>query len=100
VLKTVEKMNVRRYRVMGRVQGVGFRYFVWREAEALGIEGWVRNCADGTVEALARGSAHDLERFQNRIEEGPRWSRVTSVAVSDEPDEEVADGFEIRRDKA
>jgi acylphosphatase len=59
---------------MGRVQGVGFRYFVWREAETLGVDGWVRNRADGT------------------------GSRVTSVAVTDEPDEEVSDGFEIRRD--
>jgi acylphosphatase len=84
---------------MGRVQGVGFRYFVWREAETLSIDGWVRNCADGTVEALAGGSAHDLDRFQNRLEEGPRWSRVTSVEVTDEPDGEVPDGFEIRRDK-
>ena len=93
-------MNIRRYRIMGRVQGVGFRYFVWREAETLGIDGWVRNCADGTVEALAQGSSHDLDRFQNRLEEGPRWSRVTSVAVTDEADEEVPSGFEIRRDKA
>jgi acylphosphatase len=85
---------------MGRVQGVGFRYFVWREAETLGIDGWVRNCADGTVEALARGSTNDLDRFQNRLEEGPRLSRVTSVAVTDEPDGEVPAGFEIRRDKA
>jgi acylphosphatase len=92
-------MNIKRYRVTGRVQGVGFRYFVWREAEVLGIDGWVRNCADGTVEALARGSTHDLDRFQNRLEEGPRWSRVTSVAVTDEPDQAVSDGFEIRRDK-
>ena len=92
-------MNARRFRVMGRVQGVGFRYFVWREAETLGLDGWVRNRADGTVEALARGSAHDLDRFQNRLEEGPRWSRVTSVAVTEESDEEVPDGFEIRRDK-
>ena len=84
---------------MGRVQGVGFRYFVWREAEALGIDGWVRNCTDGTVEALARGSLHDLDCFQRRLEEGPRWSRVTSVAVTDETDETVPPGFEIRRDR-
>jgi acylphosphatase len=71
---------------------------VWREAETLGVDGWVRNRADGTVEALVRGTTHDLDRFQNRLEEGPHWSRVTSVAVTDEPDEEVSDGFEIRRD--
>jgi acylphosphatase len=84
---------------MGRVQGVGFRYFVWREAETLGVDGWVRNRADGTVEALARGTSQDLDRFQHRLEEGPRWSRVTSIAVTDEPDEKVTDGFEIRKDE-
>lgn len=93
-------MSVKRFRVMGRVQGVGFRYFVWREAESLGVDGWVRNRADGTVEALARGSNEDLDRFQSRLQEGPRWSRVTSISVTDEPDEDVAQGFEIRRDGA
>ena len=83
---------------MGRVQGVGFRYFVWREAESLGVDGWVRNRGDGTVEAFARGSNEELDRFQDRIQEGPRWSRVTSVSVTDEPDEDVVQGFEIRRD--
>ncbi len=83
---------------MGRVQGVGFRYFVWGEAEALGVDGWVRNRGDGTVEALARGTNEDLDRLQDRLEEGPRLSRVISVSVTDEPDEDVAQGFEIRRD--
>ena len=92
-------MQVKRYRVMGRVQGVGFRYFVWREAESLGLDGWVRNRADGTVEALARGSLDDLDRLKRRLEEGPKWSRVTSISVVDEVDEESLQGFEIRRDK-
>ncbi len=84
---------------MGRVQGVGFRYFVWREAEALGVHGWVRNRADGTVEALAQGTNEELDRFLDRLQEGPRWSRVMSVTVTDESDEDVAQGFEIRRDE-
>ena len=92
-------MQVKRYRVTGRVQGVGFRYFVWREAERLGIDGWVRNCVDGSVEALAHGSADELERFERCLEEGPRFSRVTSVEVADEADDEVAPGFAIRRDR-
>jgi len=84
---------------MGRVQGVGFRYFVRREAEALGVHGWVRNRADGTVEALAQGTNEELDRFLDRLQEGPRWSRVMSVTVTDESDEDVAQGFEIRRDE-
>ena len=93
-------MAVRRYRVKGRVQGVGFRYFVLREAETLGVHGWVRNRADGTVEALARGSKEELDRLQNRLKEGRRWSRVISVSVTEEPDEDVGQAFEIRRDGA
>jgi acylphosphatase len=85
---------------MGRVQGVGFRYFVWREAEALGVDGWVRNRADGTVEVLARGTNEELDRLRDRIQEGPRMSRVTSISVIDEGDQDVPQGFQIRRDEA
>ena len=91
-------MATKRYRVMGRVQGVGFRYFVWREASALGIHGWVRNMADGSVEALAAGPSEALEGFERCLEEGPRLSHVTSVSVADEPEGRVAEVFEIRRD--
>ena len=91
-------MKVKKFRIMGRVQGVGFRYFVLREAEDLGVDGWVRNRADGSVEALARGTNDQLDRLKSCVEEGPRWSRVTSVAVTDESDQDVAQGFEIRRD--
>jgi acylphosphatase len=83
---------------MGRVQGVGFRYFVWHEADALGVHGWVRNRADGTVEVLARGTKEKLDRLHDRIQEGPRWSRVVSVSVTDELDEDASQAFEIRRD--
>lgn len=91
-------MTIKRYLVTGRVQGVGFRYFVWREAEGLGVDGWVRNRADGSVEALIAGSNEAHESLRRRLEEGPRSSRVTSVSVTDEPLERVRSGFEIRRD--
>lgn len=91
-------MKVKRYRVTGRVQGVGFRYFVYREAQALGIDGWVRNMADGTVEALVEATDEDHVRFRRRLEEGPRLSRVTNVEEFDELEAPVAPGFDIRRD--
>jgi acylphosphatase len=91
-------MATKRYRVTGRVQGVGFRYFVWREAEVLGVDGWVRNMADGSVEVRASGSRDKLEELARRLEEGPRFSRVTSVSVADDAGEQVLEGFEIRRD--
>ena len=91
-------MSVKKYRVTGRVQGVGFRYFVYREAQAIGIDGWVRNRADGTVEALVEASDEDHAMLRCRLEQGPRMSRVTAVEEIDELDERVAPGFDIRRD--
>ena len=86
-------MAMKRYRVSGRVQGVGFRYFVWREAASLGLTGWVRNMADGSVESLAAGAPQTLERFKQRLEEGPRSSSVTTVSVANEANEiELDDG--------
>jgi acylphosphatase len=71
-----------RYVVRGRVQGVGFRWFVEREAHALGIAGWVRNNHDGSVEILAQGTRDQLSGLHSRLREGPRAARVDSVEVS------------------
>lgn len=71
--------QARRFVVRGRVQGVGFRWFVEREAHILGIAGWVRNKADGSVEVLAQGSAAQLAGLRSRLREGPRAARVDEV---------------------
>jgi acylphosphatase len=89
-------LGIKRYRISGQVQGVGYRYFVWREAQALGLDGWVRNCADGTVEALFDGSEEDHAVIRQRLEEGPRFSRVSAVESIDDPDGSVPSGFDIR----
>ena len=81
-------IHARRYIVRGRVQGVGFRWFVEREAHILGIAGWVRNNHDGSVEVLAQGTRDQLSGLHSRLREGPRAARVDSVEVSD--DSEVA----------
>ena len=73
----------RRYLVRGRVQGVGFRWFVEREAHILQVAGWVRNNPDGTVEVLAQGSREQLAGLRSRLLEGPRAARVDDVEVSD-----------------
>jgi len=65
--------------VHGEVQGVGFRYFVQRRARELGLEGWVRNNDDGTVELVAEGERGKLEELRRMVEEGPRMSRVDAV---------------------
>lgn len=65
----------------GRVQGVGFRYFLLKQAQLLGIQGWTKNLADGTVETMATGAPAALERFLQVLREGPIGSRVESVEV-------------------
>ena len=71
--------QARRFLVRGRVQGVGFRWFVEREAHVLGIAGWVRNNSDGSVEVLAMGSREQLMGLRSRLRQGPRAARVDDV---------------------
>ena len=75
--------HARRYLVRGRVQGVGFRWFVEREAHILQIAGWVRNNSDSTVEVFAQGTSEQLAGLRSRSQEGPRASRVDDVEVSE-----------------
>ena len=85
-----------RLRIEGRVQGVGFRYFVEREARRLGLSGWVRNAPDGSVEAEAEGDRGPLEDFIRSARQGPPASRVTRVEEAWEEDAPRHSGFHIR----
>ena len=81
--------------VHGSVQGVFFRDTTRRRAESRGVTGWVRNCSDGTVEALFEGDPDAVDALLRFAGEGPRGARVDRVEVSDaEP--EGRGGFEIR----
>jgi acylphosphatase len=80
---TEKATQARRFVVRGRVQGVGFRWFVEREAHILGIAGWVRNNHDGSVEVLAQGTRDQLSGLHSRLREGPRAARVDHVEVSE-----------------
>jgi acylphosphatase len=71
--------------VEGRVQGVGFRYFVRENAAALGLTGWVRNRWDDTVELTAEGRREQLERLLSFIHRGPRVAFVTQVKTDWQP---------------
>ena len=62
--------------IHGRVQGVGFRWFVHREASELDLRGWVRNTENGDVEVVASGSPEDLAELRSSLRRGPRGSRV------------------------
>jgi acylphosphatase len=76
---TQQSTEARRFLVRGRVQGVGFRWFVEREAHILGIAGWVRNNSDSSVEVFAVGTRDQLSGLRSRLREGPRAARVDDV---------------------
>ena len=84
---------VRHYIVKGRVQGVGFRWFVNREAGARGLKGWVRNTDGGEVEVMVAGSEEKLNELRAELERGSRGSRVDAVHESD-LDEAMAQDLE------
>ncbi|MFL6429800.1 MAG: acylphosphatase [Acidobacteriaceae bacterium] len=88
---------VRYYLVKGRVQGVGFRWFVHREAATLGLRGWVRNTESGHVEVVAMGEESELKRLQALLAEGSRGSRVDAIEQRDLDPSEGKDlgAFEI-----
>ena len=68
-----------RFIVQGRVQGVGYRYFVLQQAEALGVTGFARNRPDGSVEVVAEGSDEALHALEDRLKEGPAFAAVTGL---------------------
>jgi len=75
----------RKYKISGRVQGVGYRFFAERVANQLGITGYVKNGWDDTVEVYAIGDEVALEEFKRQLAEGPRSARVTSIQETHEP---------------
>ena len=82
--------------VRGRVQGVGFRWFVVREAGRLGLGGWVANDADGTVRCVAEGPKPSLEALLAALREGPRGAVVDSVSEEWLPATGRIEGFGVR----
>jgi acylphosphatase len=82
--------------IEGRVQGIGFRYWVYDQAVRRGLDGWVRNLADGRVEAVFAGPEHEVDEMVSACWQGPRFSKVVRVA-SQYSDGLPEPGFEIRR---
>jgi len=74
--------------ITGRVQGVGFRYFVIRHAKQLGLVGWVRNRTDGAVEIVAEGDKQALQRLISKLQTGPSMAWVQYVSTRWQPAED------------
>lgn len=81
--KSDDKLIAQTYRVAGRVQGVGFRYFVKQAAESLGIRGFVRNEDDGSVFVYAIGDPLSIARLADAVHTGPRHAEVRTVEVKE-----------------
>lgn len=93
-------MEARRYIVRGRVQGVGFRWFVRQRARMLGLGGFVRNCDDGAVFVEASGARDRLDELESALRVGPAGALVSEVArepVENESTDRLAMPFEIQR---
>ncbi len=93
-MKSMGRKEARRWFVSGRVQRVGFRYFVQRRAAELGLQGWTRNLADGRVEVYAVGAPKKLSDLAAALHAGPTFSDVRGV---EEREEEVrqSSGFHV-----
>jgi len=93
---TQEQARVR-LRIQGRVQGVFFRATTMEEAIRLGLKGWVRNCPDGSVEAVAEGAKEKLEELVRWCRHGPPGARVHDVALQWEDFQDEFVDFRIKR---
>lgn len=81
--------------IKGRVQGVGFRYFVQMIAMENQITGWVRNKADGTVECMAVASSETLRVFIEKVKKGNRFARVDHIEIKESEPEELFSSFKV-----
>ena len=93
-------MICKRYYISGKVQGVFYRDSAQKQANHLGLKGWVRNCVDGRVEMLAYGSELNMATIEKWLKIGPEYAKVTTIEVVGENIEnhlnELADFFEVR----
>jgi len=85
-----------RITVEGHVQGVGFRFFAVQQARKLNVTGWVRNCRDGSVEAVAEGEAGMLKEFAAALKRGHFAAKVSGISVHPETYRAEFDDFDVK----
>ena len=71
--------ELRHIRIIGKVQGVGYRFFATRVARRLGLKGWIQNNRDSTVEAMVEGEKSAIDEWIEELKEGPRYAEVTKI---------------------
>ena len=96
-MSTSVPMSRVRVRVQGRVQGVYFRASVKESAQLNRVNGWVRNCSDGSVEALLEGETQNVEKVVSFIKKGPQLARVENCEIEVETPSNEFSGFSIER---
>jgi acylphosphatase len=87
----------RKFILKGRVQGVGFRFFTTKNANALGITGYVKNLANGNVEVYAKGEEQKIDKFKAKLIKGNSFSRVEDIEEYKVDEEDISnDSFHVR----
>jgi acylphosphatase len=82
--------------ISGRVQGVGFRHFTRQNARSLSVDGWVKNLADGRVEAVLQGEENKVSELVNRLHQGPRTAKVTDFEKQEESVDPNLNNFSVK----
>ena len=83
-------------KITGKVQGVGFRYFVQKRAAEFNVTGWVKNMPDGSVAVMAQGDETDMDTFLDHLKAGPSMSKVSGVSLNRMPETEPFDDFRVK----
>jgi acylphosphatase len=96
MIKEMEKKMTYKLMLSGRVQGVGFRYFASTMADIHHITGYVKNTIDNHVEIICQGTKEDVDLFISEIKEGPSFSRVNNVEITELKKAKDFDFFEIK----
>lgn len=89
---------MKRFRIIinGDVQGISFRYYAKKEAQSLGVKGWVRNTSDGNVEIVVEGKREKLKEFVTWCKKGPTFAKVKNVKVVEEEYKNEFEDFFIK----